>query len=151
MLVKIRKARKQEYPLLRKMCDEHLTDEEDGSVWEEASICWVATYEKQVIGFASFVDSKRYSDVVRFCAAVVLPAFRGHGIQRRLIRARLNYARRKGYNYAITDTVTYNPISARNLISCGFLPYWPTYRWKGDLACYWTCSLHPKLKSKIRI
>jgi GNAT superfamily N-acetyltransferase len=53
----------------------------------------------------------------------VLKDHRGAGLQRRLIRARLAYARSVGCPLATTYTSTQNVASMRALISCGFRPY----------------------------
>lgn len=52
--------------------------------------------------------------------AGVLPRARGHGLQRRLIRARLSHARRLKCRGAYTYTTIENVASANNLIECGF-------------------------------
>jgi GNAT superfamily N-acetyltransferase len=71
----------------------------------------------------------------------VLPAFRGRGIQKRLIRVRLKYAATLGLEWAVTYTATYNPASANALIACGFRAFLPAYQWAGPGWNYWRKAL----------
>lgn len=59
-------------------------------------------------------------------AGGVLPEFRGLGLQRRLIRARVRWAKDHSVaNHAVSFTLTDNPISSNNLITCGFRHWVP--------------------------
>lgn len=69
--------------------------------------------------------------------AGVLPGYRGHGLQRRMIRLRERQARKEGWTTIVTDT-TDNPHSANNLIECGyriFIPDGPGWGWARSI--YW--------------
>ena len=57
---------------------------------------------------------------VYFGPTHVLEKFRGKGLQRKLIRARIKVAKEDGYGQAISSIYTYNFISGNNLIACGF-------------------------------
>jgi GNAT superfamily N-acetyltransferase len=70
--------------------------------------------------------------------AVVAEA-RGAGLQRRLLRVRLAWARRHGLTEAYTYTVPGNAPSMNNLIRCGFRTYVDDYC--GDGVVYWVKSL----------
>lgn len=61
--------------------------------------------------------------------AGVLPSARGQGMQRRLIRVRIAWARALGLSGLVTYTSPDNVISANNLISCGFRLYRPQEPW----------------------
>jgi RimJ/RimL family protein N-acetyltransferase len=52
--------------------------------------------------------------------AIVDPRRAGAGIQRRLIRQRLRWAKSVGAQYAITYTLLHNYPSMANLLRCGF-------------------------------
>lgn len=69
--------------------------------------------------------------------AGVLPEFRGHGLQKKLIRARLRGIKAQGGKVAYTYTMIDNPASAQSLIGCGFRPYIPAWRWVGPNINYW--------------
>lgn len=52
--------------------------------------------------------------------AVVSPIIRSAGLQRRMIRHRLNWAKRQGAIFATTYTLIHNYPSIANLLKCGF-------------------------------
>jgi GNAT superfamily N-acetyltransferase len=70
------------------------------------------------------------------CRAGVLPAFRGRGLQKRLIRAREAYAKKHlDKRWLVTYTLVSNPESSNSLIACGFKLFVPAGAEKGTL--YW--------------
>lgn len=97
---------------------------------------WIVWREEEVCGYAGMVKSHQWEQVGYFNRAGVLPDHRGHGLQRRLIWARVLQARRLGFTHVVTDT-TANPPSANNLIECGFRMYLPRYPWAFAASCYW--------------
>lgn len=98
---------------------------------------WVAFNGKEEAGFAGISLAVSQYNSGYLCRAGVLPRFRGHGLQARLIRLRLKYAKSQGWSRVITDTHA-NPVSSNNLIRCGFRLYTPTYPWSFANALYWT-------------
>jgi GNAT superfamily N-acetyltransferase len=70
----------------------------------------------------------------------VLDAFTGHGLQTKLIKARLAQAKKLGWNWVITDT-TDNPASANSLINAGFKIYTPSEPWSYKHSIYWKCKI----------
>ena len=56
----------------------------------------------------------------------VMPDFRGHGLQRLMLRLREDEMRRSGLKKAVTYTDADGAASMRNLIAEGFRPYAPT-------------------------
>jgi len=102
---------------------------------------WLVYSEDGVpVAFAGLVPSQRWSDCGYLCRAGVLPAHRGQGIQKKLIRVRVRQARALGWNWLITDTHD-NPASANNLIARGFRLFNPTKPWGADSALYWRLKL----------
>ena len=85
----------------------------DGAAW------WLAWYGDDAIGFAG-ARRYDYTDAAFFVAAGVLSTFRGHGLHKRLIRARIAWAKRVGSNRVVTYTVLDNVASANALIRAGF-------------------------------
>ena len=63
--------------------------------------------------------------------AGVRPDARGQGLQRRLIRARVAYAKREGFPEVWTYTSNYNVASSNNLIREGFT-LWAPGSWGGS-------------------
>jgi len=60
-----------------------------------------------------------------FSICGVVEAHRGHGLQKRLITARLAFAKKKGIASVYTYTINGNHPSARSLIHKGFVPCTP--------------------------
>jgi len=104
---------------------------------------WIAYAEcGKPVAFAGLVRSIKWTDTGYLCRAGVLNGFTGHGIQTRLIRARLSQARRLGWNWCITDT-TNNPASSNSLINAGFKIYTPGNPWSFKNAIYWKYKVQP--------
>jgi GNAT superfamily N-acetyltransferase len=97
---------------------------------------WVTFVGETPVAFAGSKRSTRWNDAVYLCRAGVIPAFRGAGIQKTLIRVREAAARKAGMTWLITDTHE-NPASANSLISCGFRLYEPNSPWANKGALYW--------------
>jgi len=103
-------------------------------------VWWMAYYRDAPVGFACATPSKQLAGAVYLSRCGVVPAYRGCGIQRQMIRLRVAWARRHGYNWAVSDT-TDNIPSANNLISCGFRLYVPEVQYSYARALYWRKKL----------
>lgn len=92
---------------------------------------WVATRDDEVVGFAGAIPwvYKGESALYLYRCGVVRSA-RGHGLQRRLIRARVRHAREEGLDEVWTYTSYMNARSSNNLIRCGF-ELWLPGTWGG--------------------
>lgn len=103
---------------------------------------WLAYNEKRPVAFAGLVPMSDYFSVGYLCAAGVLPDFRGHGLQKRLIRRRIARARELGCVAIYTDTIHENAASANSLIACGFRQFVPHTPW-GDTqhVHFWSLNL----------
>lgn len=102
----------------------------------EAGEWWIAYQGKTPVAFAGMVPSQQWLDTGYMTRAGVVPQHRGHGLQKRLIRARIARARALGW----TDVITYtwnNPPSANSLIACGFRAYDPSKPWASEAVSYW--------------
>ena len=98
---------------------------------------WILYTESgNLAGFCGMVPSTRWIDCMYLCRAGVLNAHRGHGLQKKLIRVRLQKARALGMNWVISDTYD-NPASANNLIGSGFKMFNPTEPWGAKGTLYW--------------
>lgn len=100
---------------------------------------WVAVSaedETQCLGFGAFKVCKGmpYGYLAR---SGVSPASRGHGIQRKLILAREQFARRIGMTHMVSDTARFNYASSNSLIRAGYKLYDPLHRWSFDDGNYW--------------
>jgi GNAT superfamily N-acetyltransferase len=134
--IRIEKVPRKKYQAVRTLCDSVLDTEDGESVWLERGEYWAAYDGESLVGFGGLVRSLQWCDAVYFHSSGVAESARGRHLQRRLIRARLRWAKQHGFGWAITYTVVYNPASAASLIACGFKPYWPRKPWAGHV-CYW--------------
>jgi len=100
------------------------------------SYWWFLYVGRRLAGYASLSTREEASGIGYLYRAGVLHAFRGRGLQRRLIQARVKHARRLGLKQLITYTSRSNLASANSLISCGFRLYMPAYRWGFEDALY---------------
>lgn len=98
---------------------------------------WLAYYGDVAVGFAGLDYAKTDSDAMFLCLAGVVPEHRGHGLQRALIKARVNKTRRLGKRRAISYTMLNNVGSSNNLIAVGFRMYEPPFKFHGGGVCYW--------------
>lgn len=100
---------------------------------------WIAYNDVEAVAFGGLMPSIRYIDTGYLCRAGVVKEHRGKGLQKRLIRVRLQFAKRMGWKYIITDSRS--PESGNSLISCGFKLYTPEQPWAYRDSCYWRKSL----------
>jgi GNAT superfamily N-acetyltransferase len=114
----------------------------DWTPGEDAALFVVRDDAERVCAYASARPSVQYDRVVYLDRAGVAPVARGRGLQRRLIRARLAWARAQGATHAVTYTLPFNVVSSNNLIKTGFRMYDPKRPWAGrDGALYWIKSV----------
>lgn len=137
MAISIRKVRKLNQVVL---LDAQVFDyEQDSPVAIDGVHWWVAFDKDTPVAYAGI---KPVNEKVAFlCRAGVLPSHRGKGLQTKLIRTRLAWAKKHGFKQVITYTVVDNPVSSNNLIRCGFKLYVPEWKWVGSEALYWTRTL----------
>jgi GNAT superfamily N-acetyltransferase len=96
---------------------------------------WLAERSGALVGFGG-AKLWEPDGLVYLCRAGVAPEARGLGLQKRLISARVGWARRIGAKGCMTYTID-NPPSQNNLIACGFRTFTPSYAWGGSRATYW--------------
>jgi GNAT superfamily N-acetyltransferase len=103
---------------------------------------WWIVYEtlNHPCAFAGLVRSLRWTNVGYLCRAGVASSFRGQGLQKRLIRARIRQAKALNWDWLITDTYN-NPASANSLIATGFKMYDPLRPWGANGTLYWRLKL----------
>lgn len=104
-----------------------------GSPWPgDDHTFWIARDETgKAVGFCSVVYWAARACAFLSRAAVVKEAS-GQGLQRRMIRARLRWAKAQGIKRAITYTELRNSKSLVNLLRCGFRFYTPQLAYVGD-------------------
>lgn len=102
---------------------------------DQWGLWWIAYHGKEPVGFASLVKSRRFQKAGYLYRAGVLPAHRGHGLQKRLIEVRVKAAKRMKWVILFTDTHD-SPASTNSLIAKGFKIYEPKFRYGHKHAIY---------------
>jgi GNAT superfamily N-acetyltransferase len=97
---------------------------------------WVGLDQRQVVAFCLVIPSSQWGDTAYLARSGVMPAWRGKGLQKRMVTIREQFAKKRGYRWMITDT-TDNPASANNLISRGYKLYKPKNPWGYEITLYW--------------
>jgi len=93
---------------------------EDDELYE--SVWWVVSIDGRPAGYAG-IRGKDDTKAEMTRAGVVQWA-RGGGLQKRLIRVRVAWAKRRGFSRVYTYTWAGNYASMSSLASCGFRPYY---------------------------
>lgn len=106
---------------------------EDDPVNPSKGHWWVTYRGAEPAAYAGLVDGY-------LCHAGVLKAHRGAGLQRRLIKKRIEKGRALGLPFVYSTTFD-NPVSSNNLITCGFRMYTPERPWGATGTNYWMLPL----------
>lgn len=97
---------------------------------------WIAYQGRIPAAFIGLIPSTWYDNYGYFIRVGVLPVFRGHGLQRRLMRVMERRAKRHGWNGIISDT-TSSVESANNFIKSGYMMFDPQPGWAWPYSLYW--------------
>lgn len=110
--------------------------------YEPVKGVWFIAYAENgdPAAYAGLVQSTQWGDTAYLCRAGVLYKYRGKGLQKRLIKARIRAAKIMGFNWLISDTSD-NPPSANSLISAGFRMYDPSKPYALNNSLYWRLKL----------
>lgn len=92
---------------------------------EQAHEWWIAEDGGFPIGFIGLNVGPRGASIVR---VGVVPGARGAGLQKRLCRVAMRWARRQGIRRIYTYVLTTNIPSLRSLLAVGLKPYRTTIR-----------------------
>lgn len=103
---------------------------------------WFIAYSEggEPAAFAGLVQSTQWWDTAYLCRAGVISKYRGFGLQKRMIKARIRAAKTMGFNWLISDTSDNAP-SANSLISAGFRMYDPSKPYALNNSLYWRLKL----------
>lgn len=104
------------------------------------TVYWLIYENAMPVGFASARILQR-ENIAYFTLSGIVKKCRGRGYQKKLIQARIRWARRQRVTHAITYTATDNIGSFSNLQNCGFKLYIPENKWVGDDVLYWIKKL----------
>ena len=89
--------------------------------------CFLARIEGQIAGAAALTF---HDGVANVFGASTLPEHRGRGVHTALLRARLQWARREGYEIAASVAVPGSG-SSRNILRCGFRVLYTRVKFEG--------------------
>lgn len=131
----VREEVRKQLLVLQRACLPH-----DEPVFPEDGAWWMGWDGGQAVCFGLVQPSCQWVDTAYLARAGVLEAWRGMGLQRRLIRVREAWAKRAGYRWMISDT-TDNVPSSNNLMRCGYKLIEPSAPWANDMSLYWTKRL----------
>lgn len=101
---------------------------------------WIARDGDKAAAFAFMCGSDRYENTGYFGRVAVMPEYRGHGLQRRLMRAAEKKARELGWVAMVSDTRD-KPYSAANFERAGYVPFTPEKPWDYKHSIYWRKEL----------
>lgn len=105
-------------PIFPVLAETHLAD----GYW------WLLKTDDGVLcGFAGLVPCEPFVGVGYLKRAYISPDHRGHGLQLRMIEARIAKAKELGWHQLVAETI--NPRSAHNLRLAGFEPCDPEQKW----------------------
>ena len=113
-------------------------DQELRSVHYWNAMCLTVPYSGYLVGTA---EAKLVDDMLYLSNCEVVPRHRGFGLQRRLIHARVRFAKKLGLEACISYTLPHVTASSNNLYRCGFKLYRPENLWVGEEANYWIREL----------
>lgn len=99
------------------------------------NVFWLACDGKTPAAFASLRPG-RTKGTAFLSRAGVLPVYRGLGLQRKLIRARVRWAKKHGYRRVVTYVLPDSSHSLANLLACGFDVYRPKIAWASGTVIY---------------
>lgn len=98
---------------------------------------WLVANGRELAGFCGLTPCFYLPNTGYMKRAGVRDAFKGHGLQRRMLTVRERHARRLGYDALYTDTASFNTPSSNNLIRAGFELFRPEPLWSDDDFLYW--------------
>lgn len=102
---------------------------------------WLVFDGAHPVAFAALAPSAQWLDAGYLARAGVLPEYRGQGLQRRLIRARVARAKKQGWSSVLSDTSKDSVPSSNNLMREGFRVYRPRHPWSFKCQLYWRKSI----------
>jgi RimJ/RimL family protein N-acetyltransferase len=103
-----------------------------GNEFKQNRDWWVMLYCGEIIAYCGCIYSE---GVCLFNRAWVRSDFRGKGIQKKMIKARIKSAKHNS-NAIVTYVTNDNPASANSLIACGFRIFTPAYQYAGKDKIY---------------
>lgn len=100
--------------------------------WKKCWV-WIVRDNGVPVGYGAFraCEAKCNEGLAIFTRSGVLEKYRGRGIQKRLIRARLRLAKKLGFDQVVAYVADWNCASSNSLVRCGFKLYRPESLYAG--------------------
>lgn len=98
---------------------------------------WIVYDGCDPVAFAGMRESLTEPGAIYFSRCGVLPPYRGQGLQKKLLAARLRQVKKVGAAACITTTIVMNTPSSNNLIRAGFRLFEPPVPWGHSETLYW--------------
>lgn len=102
---------------------------------------WFMLYKGETSGYCALHQYDNRPETCFLALAGVLEKFRGRGLQKKMIRHRVRFARKLGAERVITYVSPDNLPSANSLAACGFKLYRPKWDWGVEGALYYRRTL----------
>lgn len=101
---------------------------------------WILYDKGKAVGFCSVKRCSSRGELFLSRAAIATQ-YRGLGLHRRMIKARIKWAKENGFRHIVTYTSLENPRSSNNLVRCGFSLFHPADYWAGKEMLYFYFQL----------
>lgn len=99
--------------------------------WQEQGLAWITYDQGEPV---AFLYAEQMPDKSWYFSRVgVMPAARGKGLQRKLMRL----MEKALAGQKLISTTYLNPASANNFVRMGWLTFLPAYRWGAPDTIYW--------------
>lgn len=98
------------------------TDEYINTQSDSLATWWFLLVNGEIAGYFSILPRPPGGYLSR---SGLLPKFRGRGLQKTMIKARVNYAKKQNWSWVVTDTHKENFASIKSLKDTGFVQYKP--------------------------
>lgn len=116
--------------------DDKLSDKAIKNSW-----WWFATHKDNIVGFAGLGFWRKEESIGFLCRAGVIPKYQGFGIHKKLIIARIKFAKKLGMESLVTYTVSDNYKSMNSLVANQFRFFKPEIRSEGKDMMYFKLEL----------
>jgi ribosomal protein S18 acetylase RimI-like enzyme len=101
---------------------------------------WIVFQGQEPVGYCSVNQSIYDENALFLSSAGILPEHRGNKLHKRMIKARIRFAKKHGYKRVVTYTAAWNDQSYMNLQKYGFKIYFPEEE-DGQIFLHWEYQL----------
>lgn len=108
----------------------------------ENGFWWFANLDSDAVAFAGLVEFQPFPNIGYLKRAYVLPDYRGHGLQLRMMEVREAKARQLGWTMLVSECSASNTSSARNFARAGYERCDPEQKWGAPNSIYFVKRLN---------